>query len=422
MGAAVPLEVVPRDDAVTLHAVEVAGLAAALDPRRVVALAVVVEGLRVDGVPGPGPVVVGHVAVALGLRGRVVRHGGGRRGPGAPTIARPEARRDDLGVGLESAPWVGPDTGRRIVGSAVSSLFVIVIAVVFWEMVSSVIERYLARSEDGEVELSARAKTLLPLLRKALLVVVSTIVGFIVLSEIGVNIGPLLAGAGVIGLAVGFGSQTLVKDVITGVFILAEDQFAVGDVVRVNGKSGLVEEITIRTIRLRDLGGNVHMIPFSSVEMVENMTKDFSRYVFDVGIAYREDVDEVIDVLRDLGDELQEDEYYGPLINKPIEIMGLDQFADSAVIVRARLTTKPIKQWEVGREFNRRMKRKFDELGIEIPFPHQTIYFGEDKSGDAPPGYIEIRNRRENKKEGAPKRPERPARTDRVDNVEDDGE
>ena len=131
----------------------------------------------------------------------------------------------------------------------------IVIAVVFWEMVSSVIERYLARSEDGEVELSARAKTLLPLLRKALLVVVSTIVGFIVLSEIGVNIGPLLAGAGVIGLAVGFGSQTLVKDVITGVFILAEDQFAVGDVVRVNGKSGLVEEITIRTIRLRDLGG-----------------------------------------------------------------------------------------------------------------------------------------------------------------------
>ena len=324
--------------------------------------------------------------------------------------------------GVDSFTWVGTDMGRRIVGSAVSSLFVIVIAVVFWEMVSSVIERYLARSEDGEVELSARAKTLLPLLRKALLVVVSTIVGFIVLSEIGVNIGPLLAGAGVIGLAVGFGSQTLVKDVITGVFILAEDQFAVGDVVRVNGKSGLVEEITIRTIRLRDLGGNVHMIPFSSVEMVENMTKDFSRYVFDVGIAYREDVDEVIDVLRDLGDELQEDEYYGPLINKPIEIMGLDQFADSAVIVRARLTTKPIKQWEVGREFNRRMKRKFDELGIEIPFPHQTIYFGEDKSGDAPPGYIEIRNRRENKKEDAPKRPERPARTDRVDNVEDDGE
>jgi len=323
--------------------------------------------------------------------------------------------------GVDSFVWVGTDTGRRVIGSIVSSLFVIVIAVVFWEMVSSVIERYLARSDEGEVELSARAKTLLPLLRKALLVVVSTIVGFIVLSEIGVNIGPLLAGAGVIGLAIGFGSQTLVKDVITGVFILAENQFAVGDVVRVSDKAGLVEDITIRTIRLRDLGGNVHMIPFSSVGMVENMTKDFSRYVFEVGVAYREDVDEVIEVLRDLGAEMQEDDYYGPLINQPLEIMGLDKFADSAVVIRARFTTKPIKQWEVGREFNRRMKRKFDELGIEIPFPHQTIYFGEDKSGAAPPGYIEVRDRRE-KKNDAPDRPDRPARTDRVDNVADDGE
>ncbi|MGB0630652.1 MAG: mechanosensitive ion channel domain-containing protein [Alphaproteobacteria bacterium] len=324
--------------------------------------------------------------------------------------------------GVDSFTWVGTDTGRRVIGSIISSLFVIVIAVVFWEMVSSVIERYLARSDDGEVELSARAKTLLPLLRKALLVVVSTIVGFIVLSEIGVNIGPLLAGAGVIGLAIGFGSQTLVKDVITGVFILAENQFAVGDVVRVNDKAGLVEEITIRTIRLRDLGGNVHMIPFSSVGMVENMTKDFSRYVFEVGIAYREDVDEVIAVLRDLGAEMQEDEYYGKLINEPLEIMGLDKFADSAVVIRARFTTKPIKQWEVGREFNRRMKRKFDELGIEIPFPHQTVYFGEDKSGNAPPGFIELRDRREKKEQETPARAERPARIDNVDNVADDGE
>lgn len=325
--------------------------------------------------------------------------------------------------GVDSFGWVGTDTGRRVIGSVVSSLFVIVLAVIFWEMVSSMIERYLARSDNGEVELSARAKTLLPLLRKALLVVVSTIVGFIVLAEIGVNIGPLLAGAGVVGLAVGFGSQTLVKDVITGVFILAEDQFAVGDVVRVNDKAGLVEDITIRTIRIRDLGGNVHMIPFSSVSMVENMTKDFSRYVFDVGIAYREDVDEVIEVLRALGEEMQADEYYGALINQPIEIMGLQSFDDSAVVVRARLTTKPIKQWEVGREFNRRMKRRFDELGIEIPFPHQTIYFGEDKSGDAPPANVALRDRREKtEKEDTEDKRERPARTDRVGNVAEDGE
>ena len=194
---------------------------------------------------------------------------------------------------------------------------------------------------------------------------------------------------------------------ITGVFILAEDQFAVGDVVRVSGKSGLVEEITIRTIRLRDLGGNVHMIPFSSVEMVENMTKDFSRYVFDVGIAYREDVDEVIDVLRGLGTEMQEDDYYGPLINKPIEIMGLDQFADSGrdypcpphnqadQTVGSRAGIQPAHEAEIRR------------AGIEIPFPHQTIYFGEDKSGDAPPGHIELRDSRKKTKE-APARTERP--------------
>ena len=321
--------------------------------------------------------------------------------------------------GVDSFAWVGTDAGRRIIGSVISSAFVIVIAVIFCEMASSVIERYLARSAEGEVELSARAKTLLPLLRKALLVVVTTIVSFIILSEIGVNIGPLLAGAGVVGLAVGFGSQTLVKDVITGVFILAEDQFAVGDVVRVNDKAGLVEEITIRTIRLRDLGGNVHMIPFSSVGMVENMTKDFSRYVFDVGIAYREDVDEVIAILRELGDQMQADEYYGPLINEPIEIMGLDKFGDSAIVVRARLTTKPIKQWEVGREFNRRMKRRFDELGIEIPFPHQTVYFGEDKSGNAPPANVNLRDQRKKTEKQEVK--EGHARTDRVENVSDDG-
>ena len=324
--------------------------------------------------------------------------------------------------GVDSFGWLATDIGRRVVGSTISSLFVIVVAVVFWEMVSSVIERYLARGEQGDFNLSARAKTLLPLLRKALLIVVVTIVSFIVLSEIGVNIGPLLAGAGVIGLAIGFGAQTLVKDVITGVFILAEDQFAVGDIVRVNDKAGVVEEINIRTLRLRDLGGNVHMIPFSSVEMVENKTKDFSRYVFDVGVAYREDVDEVIDVLRDLGTEMQEDEYYGPLINKPIEIMGLDKFADSAVIIRARLTTKPIKQWEVGREYNRRMKRRFDELGIEIPFPHQTIYFGEDKPSIAPPGNLEVRDTREKPGRDVSEKKEGPAHTDNVDNFADDGE
>lgn len=292
--------------------------------------------------------------------------------------------------GIGAFDWVGTPVGRHVTASAVTIAFVAVLSILLWEMVSSVIERYLSRGENGDFEVGARARTLLPLLRRALLIVISVIAGFIILAELGVNIGPLLAGAGVVGLAVGFGSQTLVKDVITGVFILAEDQFAVGDVVQVGGKAGIVENITIRTIRLRDLSGNVHMIPFSAVDTVENKTKDFSRYVFDIGVAYREDVDEVIEVLRALGAEMQADEYYGPLIRDPLEILGLDSFGDSAIVIRARFTTLPIKQWEVGREFNRRIKRRFDELGIEIPFPHQTVYFGENKGGGAPPAFVQL--------------------------------
>lgn len=322
--------------------------------------------------------------------------------------------------GIGAFDWVGSPLGRHVTGSFVTIAFVAVISVLVWEMISSVIERYLEGGKNGDVAISARAKTLLPLLRRVILIVISVLAGFIVLSEIGVNIGPLLAGAGVVGLAIGFGSQTLVKDVITGVFILVEDQFSVGDVVRVSGKSGVVEAITIRTIRLRDLGGNVHMIPFSAVDTVENMTKDFSRYVFDIGIAYREDVDEVIDVLRVLGDEIQADEYYGNLIKEPLEILGLNEFGDSAIVIRARFTTRPIKQWEVGREFNRRIKHRFDELGIEIPFPHQTIYFGEDKSGSAPPAYVQLDAEREKPVQTAP-RQDRPARTDRVENDSDGG-
>ncbi len=324
--------------------------------------------------------------------------------------------------GVNAFDWIGTSLGRRLAGTVISVAFVAVLSILFWEMVSSVIERYLSRGENGEKDISARARTLLPLLRKASLIVIATIGGFIILSQIGVDIGPLLAGAGVVGLAVGFGSQTLVKDVITGLFILAEDQFAVGDVVRVSDKAGLVEAITIRTIRLRDLSGNVHTIPFSAVTTVENMTKDFSRYVFEVGVAYREDVDEVIEVLRGLGEEMQADEYYGNLINEPLEILGLDQFGDSAIVIKARFTTRPIKQWEVGREFNRRMKRRFDELGIEIPFPHQTIYFGENKGGGAPPAFVSLEDghggdgtgeTRDDGKRGSG----RPAPTDRVDNA-----
>ena len=230
----------------------------------------------------------------------------------------------------------------------------------------------------------------MPLARSVLLVVIVIVAGLTVLSALGINIAPLLAGAGVVGLAVGFGAQTLVKDVITGAFLLFEDTVQVGDVAVINGQGGLVEAITIRTIRLRDLAGSVHTIPFSTVGAITNMTKEYSRYVLDVGVAYREDTDRVAELLREIDADLRADPEFGQHILQPIEILGVDRFEDSAVVVRARLTTKPIMQWTVGREFNRRLKKKFDEHGIEIPFPHQTIYFGEDKQGRAPVAHIRV--------------------------------
>jgi small conductance mechanosensitive channel len=206
-----------------------------------------------------------------------------------------------------------------------------------------------------------------------------------ILGEIGIEIGPILAAAGVVGLAVGFGAQHLVQDLLAGFFILLEDQIRVGDVVEVAGKGGLVEQVSLRTVVLRDLAGNVHYVRNGQIDAVTNMTKEYSRYVFDVSIAYRENVDEVMNVIREIDAGLREDPEFGPDILAPIEILGVDRFADSAVVIKARTTTRPIQQWRVGREFNRRMKQRFDELDIEIPFPHVTLYMGQAKNGESPP-------------------------------------
>jgi small conductance mechanosensitive channel len=246
------------------------------------------------------------------------------------------------------------------------------------------------RTQDGpSLEPPARLKTLVPLAQTTLKVATIAIAVLIVMGQIGINITPVLAGAGILGLAVGFGAQSLVKDIISGLFIILEDSMSVGDVVILKGTGGLVEKINLRTIRVRDLSGNVHVFPHSNVDMITNMTKEYSRYVLDVGVAYREDTDQVVEILKEIGTEMQADPVFGPNILEPIEILGVDRFEDSAVIVRARLTTKPIKQWNVGREFNRRMKKIFDERGIEIPFPHRTIFFGEPKEGTPPPLYME---------------------------------
>lgn len=292
--------------------------------------------------------------------------------------------------GIDTLAWLDSPFGRRVAGSAFSIGVVMIAALILWEAISSSIERYLTQTgPDGTMlQRSARARTLLPLLRNAVMVVMLVMVALIVLSELGVNIGPLLAGAGVIGLAVGFGSQKLVQDVINGAFILFEDSIAVGDVVTAGGISGLVEQLSIRSLRLRAFDGTVHTIPFSSVDTVSNMTKEFSMAVIDAGVAYRESVDEVMEVLRQIGAEMQADPEFGPLILEPLEMIGVDSLGDSAVVVRVRIKTQPIKQWTVRREFNRRMKNRFDELGIEIPFPHHTLYFGAGKDGMAPPAFV----------------------------------
>jgi len=289
--------------------------------------------------------------------------------------------------------WLSTPTGQHVIGTAVSIAFAIAVATALWEGLNLAIESYLGERTDAKGNHkapSARALTVMPLLRAVLAITLGTVTALIVLSQLGINIGPLLAGAGILGLAVGFGSQTLVKDFITGLFILLQDIVAVGDYVQMGGNSGTVEALSIRSIRLRDLNGNVHVIPFSDVTTVTNMTKDYSYALFDMGVAYREDMDEVMRVMKAVADEMREDTQWAPSILGAPEIFGVNAFGDSAITVRLRLKTVAGAQWQIQREFNRRVKRRFDELDIEIPFPHQTIYFGVDKSGNAPPAHLSV--------------------------------
>ncbi|GIX10257.1 mechanosensitive ion channel family protein [Elioraea sp.] len=277
--------------------------------------------------------------------------------------------------GFGAFDWFRPgQLGSRLLGAVASIGVTVLIALLVWESANAAIQRHLDRlSRDAQAARSARVRTLLPMLRTFLMVVIVVVVALIALSEIGVNIAPLLAGAGVIGLAIGFGSQRLVQDLITGIFLLMEDAIAVGDVVNVAGQGGVVEALSIRSIRLRSLDGTVHIIPFSAVNMVSNMTKDFAFAVFDVGVAYHEDTDRVVEVLKAVAEEMRSEDRWAAVIREPLEILGVDRFADSAVVIRARFRTNPGSQWSVSREFNRRYKKAFDAAGIEIPFPYRTV-------------------------------------------------
>ncbi len=226
-------------------------------------------------------------------------------------------------------------------------------------------------------EREKQAATLGKVVRNITRILVWSVAVMMVLNVLGIDIGPLLAGIGIMGIAVGFGAQSLVKDFLAGIFILIENQYNVGDVIEATGAKGEVEKITLRATTLRDLAGNVHIIPNGTIEVVTNKTRQWSRFVLDIGVAYKENVDEVMGVLKDIGDELAADGEFASMITAPLEVLGVQDFADSAVVIRVMFTTQPVKQWTVGREFRRRVKNTFDAKGIEIPFPHTTIYLGD---------------------------------------------
>jgi len=279
---------------------------------------------------------------------------------------------------LESVDWaLVLSTGMRL-------LFVLLAGLVFTIVTGRVLSRLKKRllrkgAAEGEPpsESQKRIETLIRLLRQGLYLGIWLMVFLVLLKEVGVEIGPILAGAGVVGLAVGFGAQNLVRDVISGFFIILENQMRVGDVAILNGTGGLVEKIKFRTTVLRDLGGVVHVFPNGTITTLSNLTNEWSAHVFDIGVAYKEDTDKVIAVMKEVGQAMKEDGHFGHIMLEEPDIFGVDKFGDSAVVIKGRIKTKPIRQWEVGREFLRRVKYAFDEHGIEIPFPHRTLYMGE---------------------------------------------
>jgi small conductance mechanosensitive channel len=277
---------------------------------------------------------------------------------------------------------------------ALTAFRVFMIVVVAWILIG-VLQRLIrefrvrlaARMDDPEAR--KRAETLGRVFRYIVAVVISLIAIMLVLAEVGISLAPILGAAGVVGVAVGFGAQSLVKDYFTGFFVLLENQIRQGDVVQVAGIGGFVEEITLRFVRLRDYDGNVHFIPNSLITTVTNMSRDFAQTVIDVSIAYREDIDEAVAVMRDVAGAMRADTAYGWKIMEDMEIAGVEKWADSAIVIRSRIKVRPLEQWSVRREYLWRLKKAFDARGIEIPYPHLTVYAGVAKDGTAAPFRVE---------------------------------
>ncbi len=272
--------------------------------------------------------------------------------------------------------------------SVVISIFIIgIVSILIYKSITLVIRQFQLRAVSNlsncdrcvPIETEKRVDTLGKVLRKIAFITVTAIASLMILDELGIDIKALLAGLGIVGLAVGFGAQSLVKDIISGLFLIFENHIRVGDVAILNGTGGLVEKVNLRTTVLRSADGVLHVFHNGSINSLSNMTHEYSFYVFDIGVAYKEDTDRVCKILEELGEEIMNDPEYKDHILEPINVLGVDQFSDSAVMIKARIKTLPIKQWMVGRELNRRIKKRFDQEGIEIPFPHRTLYFGEQQ-------------------------------------------
>jgi small-conductance mechanosensitive channel len=268
-------------------------------------------------------------------------------------------------------------SGIKVIGILIT--FIILSKMSKW--ITKWLERFIPEKDPlRAVEAKKRAQTLGRILRHALFVVIGFIAVLMILGELGIQLGPLLATAGIGAVALGFGAQSLVKDVISGFFIILENQYRIGDAIDVAGVSGLVESVGLRKTVLRDLEGRVHTIPNGEIKMVTNLSKEWSRAVVDIGISYREDIDQIITLLSEIGKELADEEPYKSAILEPMQILGVEQFKESEIIIRMIVKTVPLKQWEISRELRRRIKNRFDEKGIQIPFPHRLLFWGDKKN------------------------------------------
>lgn len=288
---------------------------------------------------------------------------------------------------FDLAAWLDSDRGRATVAVVLRVGIVLATAALIWTVLASVIEHRVGAREGRRA--SEREKTLLMLFRNAAAIVIVTMTVLVVLSQIGIDIGPLIAGAGVVGLAIGFGAQKLVQDVITGVFIQLENGMNQNDIVEVAGHFGTVEKITVRSVVIRTLDGGYHLIPFSAIDTVSNHTRDFGYHFAEYNIAHREDVDQAVAQLEAAFKDLMEDATLAAEVLSEIEIPGVTALNERGFSVRVLIKTKPGSQWMIQRAFNRLVKQRFDEAGIELPYPHTVVHFGRDRDGQAAP--VDIR-------------------------------